>query len=286
MPARLQQLFRIAHGLERRRCGRRWRRCGHCAGRAPCGRCGRNGRDRPRIPRCQMSQVWCGGLGERHAVLPEVVGHRDLAAERIAARLHVDLVDLVIDACSRIGTFSRARLTSSATAISSPKLGRQITRPSISSRCALKWAGVELGIGDDCTAPLSVASNGRITASMPSRSSCARTSSRACTAGGGAEEGPAADHNAQRDLAANDADHAYPPESACLARSVHPSCVNRQVFRLLSFVFVSRQGLMFACNRWYRRVASPSRLMIYHVIILRQIERVCNVSPCTWQPYG
>ena len=44
------------------------------------------------------------------------------------------------DACNRIGTFSRARLTSSAIAISSPKFGRQITSPSIRSRCALKCA--------------------------------------------------------------------------------------------------------------------------------------------------
>ncbi len=35
-------------------------------------------------------------VGEADAVLIEIVGHRDLAAERVAAAVNVDLVDLVI----------------------------------------------------------------------------------------------------------------------------------------------------------------------------------------------
>jgi len=52
--------------------------------------------------------------------------------------VHVELSIASFEAWIRIGTSSFARFTSSATAISSPKFGRQIIKPSISSRCVLK----------------------------------------------------------------------------------------------------------------------------------------------------
>ena len=36
------------------------------------------------------------GLGEGHPILPEIVGHRKLAAEGVSARMHIHLVQFII----------------------------------------------------------------------------------------------------------------------------------------------------------------------------------------------
>lgn len=78
-----------------------------------------------------------GRLGEGDAILPELLVTEILPQK--ASRVFTSTrVGASFEACSRIGTFSFERFTSSTTAISSPKLGRQMTRPSISSECLRK----------------------------------------------------------------------------------------------------------------------------------------------------